>query len=136
MIRLMFIIMQNNMTNEKKIILAVIVLLFAGFSFLFYSEQKQLKSTAKNGWWAVYFENPKTEDLSFTIENNKKANNFHWKEIAENNIIQETSVLIPAGEKKIIMPDAKNLSGKIIIEIADEAGNKKEIYKIIAGTGL
>ena len=129
-------IMQNNMTNEKKIIWAVIILLFAGFSFLFYSEQKQLKSTAKNGWWAVYFENPKLQDLSFTVENNKQAKKFHWKEILENNIIQEADIIILAGEKKTIMPDAKNLSGKIIIEVVDEAGNKKEIYKIIAGTGL
>lgn len=122
--------MQTNINNEKKIILTVIILLFAGFSFLFYNEQKQLKSAAKNGWWAVYFENPKEQDLNFTIENNNQAKKFHWKEIFENNIIQEADITVLSGEKKTIIPETNNLSGKIIIEVADENGEKKEVYKI------
>lgn len=118
------------MTNEKKIILAVLIMLFAGFSFLFYNEQKQLKSADKNGWWAVYFENPKTQNLSFTIENKSKTEKFYWKEILENNIIQEAVISIPAGEKKaVLLPETNNLSGKIIIEVSDENGGKKEVYK-------
>ncbi|HAI74259.1 MAG TPA: hypothetical protein DCS28_02610 [Candidatus Moranbacteria bacterium] len=135
----MFIIAKNNMTGEKKIIFFTIILLFCSFVFLSYSEQKQSKSIGENGWWAIYFENPQAEDLSFTIENNGKSNNFYWKEAAGNNIIQEASVLILSGEKKTIVPDANNLSGKVIIEITDEAGGKKEIYKLsvsTAGTGL
>ena len=80
MIKLMFITVINNMNNEKKIILTVIILLFFSFSFLFHSEQKQLKTIGENGWWAVYFENPKTEDSSFAIENSGKAAVFYWKE--------------------------------------------------------
>lgn len=116
------------MNNEKKIISTVIILLFIGFSALFFSEQQQIKSA---DWWAIYFENPQTEGLNFTIENKGKTTNFSWKKIIENNIIQEADIIIPSGEKKTIVPDTEKLIGKITIEIISESGEKKEIYKIL-----
>ena len=125
---------KNNFSKEKKIISAIIALLFFSFVFLAYSEQKQIDPAGKNGWWAIYFENPKSEDLTFTIENNGKTKKFHWKEIAgDNTIVEGADISVPTGQKNTIpLVDATVPKGaKIIIEVSDEAGSKKEIYKTL-----
>ncbi len=131
----MHITEKNKMNSEKKIITAVIILLFLSFVFIAYSEKKQTDPNGKNDWWAIYFENPKSQDLSFTIENNGKVKKFHWKEIEEstNSILKEADVSIPAGQKNIIpLSSADTPKGqKIIIEVSSGAIEKKEIYKYI-----
>ena len=124
---------KNNISSEKKIISAVIGLLFLSFVFLAYSEKAQTDPVGKNGWWAIYFENPKSQDLSFIIENNGKARKFHWKETIENDsaTIQEADISIPTGQNHTIplLNAGVPKTGKTIIEVSDEAGGKKEIYK-------
>lgn len=123
---------KNNLTGEKKIILAVIVFLFFSFAFLAYSEQKQTDPTGKNSWWEIYFENPKSQDLTFTIKNYGKAKKFHWKELEKDNAIplQEADIFIPAGQKTTI-PLSLKTAKKIILEVTDEENKKKEIYKLL-----
>ncbi len=124
---------KNNQTGEKKIITTVIVLLFLSFVFLDLSEQKQTDPTGKNGWWAIYFEDPKSQDLSFTIENNGKAKKFHWKETrtSDGAIIKEATISIPTGGKSTIplSLDTDTKGEKIVLEVSDENGGTKEIYK-------
>ncbi|MFA6177969.1 MAG: hypothetical protein WC694_03715 [Candidatus Paceibacterota bacterium] len=122
------------MSNEKKIIIASVVFLFTSVSFLFYSENQRLRS-ADSGW-EVYFQNPQSNDLTFIIKNNGKAKKFHWKKIIGNNVAtqEEADSLVPAGQEKSIAPlfGADTPRGeKIITEVLDESGRKKEIYKLI-----
>ncbi|MCX6761915.1 MAG: hypothetical protein NTY33_03710 [Candidatus Moranbacteria bacterium] len=125
---------KNNLSGEKKIIYVVSALLLLSFIFLGFSEKKQTDPAGKTGWWAVYFENPKSPNLTFTIENNGKTKKFHWKEIAEDNtIVEGADISVPTGQKNTIpLVDATVPKGaKIIIEVSDEAGGKKEIYKTL-----
>jgi hypothetical protein len=122
------------MSNEKKIIIASVVFLLTSVSFLFYSEDQRLRS-ADSGW-EVYFQDPQNSDSTFIIKNNGKAKKFHWKKMIGNNTItqEESDILIPAGQEKSITPlfGADTPKGeKIAIEVSDESGRKKEIYKLI-----
>lgn len=130
----MFTIVKNNIAGEKKVIFFVGIFIFVSFSYLFYSEQKQTNSTGGSGGWAVYFENPKSQDLTFTIENNGKTKKIHWKELSQDNgaILKEGDVWLSAGQKKTVSLKGADISSgeKIIIEVLDENGEKKEIYKI------
>jgi hypothetical protein len=120
------------MDNEKKIIIAVVIFLVFSFGFLFYFEKKQL--SLANAGWETYFEDPKSNNLIFVIENNGKTKKFHWKEIAGSNanILKESDVTIPAGQKSLIpLLSADTPRGeKITIEVSDNTG-KKEIYKFL-----
>jgi len=132
MIKSMSIIAKNKLTSEKKIILTVIIFLFFSFSFLAYSERKQTDPTGQNSWWELYFENPQSQDLTFTIKNYGKAKKFHWKKLEKENPVplQEADIFIQAGQKSTI-PLSLEIEKKIILEVTDEENKKKEIYKII-----
>ncbi|MFZ2188136.1 MAG: hypothetical protein WAV73_01065 [Candidatus Moraniibacteriota bacterium] len=123
------------MNNEKIIILSITTFLFVSFLFLGYEEQRQIDPTGKNSWWTVYFENPQTQNLTFTIKNTGKAKKFHWKESTKDNALplREADVFVPAGQKITIPLMNDDLRGgeRIILEISDESNNKKEIYKSI-----
>jgi hypothetical protein len=126
----MSIIVKNNSTGEKKIILTVIILLFFSFAFLAYSERKQTDPAGKNSWWEIYFENPKSQDPTFTIKNYGKDEKFHWKELEADSTtaLQESDIFIQAGQESTIPLFAIG-EKKIILEVTDENGEKKEIYK-------
>jgi hypothetical protein len=122
----------NNLSGEKKIILALVIFLISSIGFLFYSEKKQLGSA--NAGWEIYFKNPQSTDLTFTIKNAGKSKKLHWKEFEEGSAdtLREADIFISAGQENTIpLSDAGTSEGeKIILEVSDEAGNKKEIYKL------
>lgn len=128
----MFTIATNKPNSEKKIILALIVFLFSSFGFLFYFEKRQLDSADAS--WEVYFENPKSADLTFTIKNSGKTKRLYWQELLANNTTKqkEAELTIPAGQESTISLSGKNAPEKsrVTIEVSDEFGEKKEIYKI------
>jgi hypothetical protein len=121
------------MSNEKKIIILLAVFLVTGVSFLFYSENKQLNST--DGGWALYFENPKSTDLTFVIENRGKTKKIHWKELSGNpaNTLREGDVVVSSEQKSIIPLSGADISKgeKITIEASDQSDGKKEIHKLL-----
>ena len=71
MIKSISITVKNKLINEKIIIFLIIFFLLASFSFIFYYEKKQQSPLADN-MWEVYFENPKSQELTFSIKNNGK----------------------------------------------------------------
>jgi len=113
---------------QKKIILFISLLLFFSSFWLFYSSEKKTDPAKQNDWWSLYFSEPKETNLNFTIENYSNQNNFHWKELSKNKVIQENDIQIKKGEKsqiKIKNPEEKE---KVIIQVTHKE-EKKEIYK-------
>ncbi|MEI6587894.1 MAG: hypothetical protein WCO05_03005 [Candidatus Moraniibacteriota bacterium] len=121
------------MKNEKIIILSVTIFLLVSFIFLGHEERKQVDPAGKNSWWTVYFENPQSQDLTFTIKNTGKTKKFHWKEkVRDNDLpLREADVTVSAGQKSTIPLSSNDskVGERIILEISDESNNKKEIYK-------
>ncbi|MFA5961649.1 MAG: hypothetical protein WC848_03135 [Parcubacteria group bacterium] len=117
------------MSSEKKIIFALVILLFFSFCFLSYFEKKQLQPS--DAGWEIYFEDPQSDNLTFIIENNTKTKKIHWKEMAgeSNVIIKEADILVVSGQKSTIPLLNESDGEKITIEVSDELGGKKEIHK-------
>jgi hypothetical protein len=130
----MFTTVKNSPSGEKKIIFFVAFFLFLSFVFLSYEEQRQISPTGKNSWWAIYFENPKSKDLTFTIKNNGKAKKFHWKVIVENEnkLLGESEISVPTGKAGTIPLSISDIKKgeRVVLEVFDENGEKKEIYKL------
>jgi hypothetical protein len=112
--------------NNKTIISALIIFLAISFFYLAYTEQKQLNS---GDWWALYFENPKSDNLNFVIENHSDKTNFHWEIMAEKEKMKEGNVNITKGDKKSIDISDLNISNKKITVLVSSGDEKKEIYK-------
>jgi len=123
------------MCNEKKIILSVVVFLLSACIFLSFRAWKMADLTNGDSRWALYFENPTSQDLTFTLENKGVAHKLHWKELLGNAniVLQEGDVLIFAGQKNTItLLSVDTPKGeKITLEVLDQSGEKKEIYKIL-----
>jgi hypothetical protein len=132
----MFTTVKNSLSGEKKIIFFVVLFIFLSSIFLFHEEQKKINSTNENGWWSVYFENPKSQDLNFVIKNNGEAKKFRWKAIAKKDkdeTLKEADVYVPAGEISYIsfsISDTRK-GEKVSLEVSDENDEKKEIYKLL-----
>ena len=114
--------------DQKKLIIFIIALFVLSASYLFYVSDRSLRSDAGKIWWAVSFEDPKSDSLNFTIENHSAQNNFHWEIKADNQKISEGDAEIKTGESKNIQPTINVVSGKNSITISSDS-DKKEIYK-------
>lgn len=116
--------------NNKKIIISLAVFLFASFTYLTYVEQKYHDYDSQKDWWISYFNNPKSNDLDFTIENHSGKNNFHWEIFSgKNKPYLEGDIEISKGEKKNVTPELKNGENKKITVKISTGDDSKEIYK-------
>lgn len=114
--------------QQKKIIVFVIVLFLSSSLWLFRASEKAIDPDAGRNWWAIYFVEPKTNSLSFIIENHSDKSDFTWIILENNQKIEEGSEEIERGAKLEITSDFSLDSKKIIIQVNLE-GEKKEIYK-------
>lgn len=84
-------------------------------------------------WWALYFENPKSDDLDFVIENHSDKTSFHYVLTVGNDKIKEEDISINKGEtKKLSFGDSLKLSfeknKKTTVQVIS-GEERKEIYK-------
>lgn len=114
--------------NNKTILISTIGLLFLSFIFLSFVEQRKQDVNSQN-WWVIYFENPKSESLNFTIENHSDSDNFHWEIFIDKTKAKEGDVAIKKGQRKTIPVSATGMESKKITTIVSSGDNKKEIYK-------
>lgn len=117
------------MKTDKKIIISFIVMFLLTAVYLSYAEQKQADPNAGKNWWTLSFVDPKSNDLSFTIENHSDKNNFHWQVLEEKNVMNEGDALINKSNQTDIIVPMENISGKKIIIMVSDGKEKKEIYK-------
>jgi hypothetical protein len=112
--------------SNKIIIPALIIFLIISFFYLAYTEQYQRNS---GDWWALYFENPKSDNLNFVIENHSGKTNFHWEVSADKEKIKEGGISVAKGSTwKSGFQVTGNNDKKITIEVLN-GDEKKEIYK-------
>ena len=118
---------------QKKIIISIVILFILSSAYLFWTAKNFNDPDYQKNWWAIYFENPKSNDLNFVIENHSDKNNFRYVLISGNDKIEEQDILVNKGEtKKLSFGDSLKLSfgenKKITVQVilGDE---KKEIYK-------
>ncbi len=117
------------MTSQKFIILSLVLFFILSSIWLFFISAKYLDSDYDSAWWAIYFVDPKSQNMNFIIENHFSDTNFHW-EISSNNIkINESDVMIAKGEIKMIPIFMDNMQNKKITLTVITNNDKKEIYK-------
>lgn len=113
---------------QKKIILFISFLFFFSSFWLFYSSYQKTDPNKQSDWWSLYFSEPKEKNLDFIIENHSNQNNFHWKELSKDKIIQENDIQIKKGGQSQIKINPPKEKTKVIIQVF-QGEEKKEIYK-------
>ena len=116
--------------KNKLIIITTIVFFILSASFLTWVEQKQSDENNGKNWWSIYFIEPKSNNLSFIIENHSNENNFYWEIFYGGNKIKEGNSSVAKGSA-LQLNSSLNINPenkKIVIQVT--SGNKKkEIYK-------
>jgi hypothetical protein len=118
------------MSNNKKIIASLVTLFFISAIYLSWVEKKQADLDLNKNWWVLSFFDPKSNDLSFKIENHSQKNNFHWEEVSDSGIIREGDLTVANGESAMLDVQKDSLVGKIIVRVSNGT-DKKEIYKVL-----
>jgi len=115
--------------NNRIIILTTIVFFLISGIFLSAVERKQADLNSKN-IWMLYFADPKSDSLDFTLENHSKSLNFHWTVLSDKTTLREGDITISNGQTKTIpLSIADTQNKKITVSVTDANNNKKEIYK-------
>jgi hypothetical protein len=117
--------------NNKIIVISTLSFLFVSFVFLSFIEQKKQDINSQD-WWVLYFKDPKSTLLDFTIENHSNANSFRWEIMADGAEAKNGNITIEKGQQKTIPVSATGIENKKITITVKSTENKKEIYKIIA----
>lgn len=118
--------------NNKVIILTTSFFILVSFIFLATIERKQADINTKN-IWMLYFENPESNSLDFTVENHTPNTNFHWQILADKTVVRQGDLNIKLGAKKTVPVLLADTDGKkITISVTGSENGNKEVYKIIA----
>lgn len=122
--------MQTSMTYAKKVILALALFFLGCLFYLAYTQQQQQDYNYGKSWWSIYFADPRTNDLSFIIENHSSEKNFHWEISVDKNPLSQGDTTAGLGEKKKITVKAlQDIAGKKINLKISTPKSSKEIYK-------
>jgi hypothetical protein len=114
---------------SKKIIACITTLLFLTSAYLFYVERRDSDPNTQPDWWIIYFQEAKSDNLDFTIENHSKKTAFHWEAAGAQGKIAEGDSSINKGEQRQIHPNAATNGEKKITITVSDGTDKKEIYK-------
>ena len=99
------------------------------FSYLAYTETKQQDYNYGSSWWTTYFADPKSEDMSFAIENHSSETNFHWQISRNKEIIAKGDVKIEIGKTQSVHVAKIDTQADIITVKVSTPKGSKEIYK-------
>jgi hypothetical protein len=119
------------MKNDKKIMLALVIMMLLSMSYISWSETRQADENIGKNWWVLAFDEPKGANLSFTIANHSNKKFFHWSVLDEKKtILKEDEIIVANGTSVDIKLDGleSNISGKITIDVTSDNGTKN-IYK-------
>jgi len=117
--------------NNKIIPITILGMLLISFVFLSIVEIKQADINSKN-IWVLYFSDPQSGSLDFSIENHSQNKIFHWQILLDKIIVTEGDSVIMLGDTKTITVPTSNTdlsNKKITISVTDSNSNKKEVYK-------
>jgi len=121
-----------NFFMQQRGLLIFISIVFALSSiYLSYISDQALRTDSGKKWWAVYFEDVKTNRPDFAIKNYSKNTEFSWEVFWDKEKIAGDNVEIRIGEtKNIKVNEIFSGNGKITITVFN-GSDKKEIYKYI-----
>jgi hypothetical protein len=115
--------------QQRKIILFLIVLFILSSAYLLWTAKNYNDPDYQKNWWAIYFEDPKSDNSSFVIENHGDRTSFHYNILDGNNKIGEKDISIEKGETKHVKIENINLINKKITVQVISGDEKKEVYK-------
>ena len=116
---------------QNKIIIGVFIFcLMLSFSFLAYSEKKKQDINTQNLWF-LYFSDPKSSALDFSVENHTDKTEFHWELFSDKTKLQDGNLSVKKGATVTApMPEISDRLGKkISIQVTASDNNVKEIDK-------
>lgn len=118
---------------SKKIIIFITVLFIASSSWLFYVNHNEINPDTHKNWWALSFQDPRSNNFGFIIENHSQEINFHWQLLKNEHILTQGDLKIVKGSSQKIPLILSNfyhlpLKGKFILRVKTK-DNQKEIYK-------
>jgi len=116
-------------TTSRTIIITIALLFVCSFSFLAYTGWKQQQYDYSHSWWALSFNDPKSNDLSFTIENHSDQTSFHWEIFLDKSSISKGDTMLGIGESKLIPAIATDVSGRTVTVKVSTPKGSKDIYK-------
>jgi hypothetical protein len=117
------------MTTSRTIIITIALLFVCSFSFLAFAGWKQQQYDYSHLWWTLSFNDPESNDLSFTIENHSDQTAFHWEILLDKTSISKGDATLNIGETKSIPAIANDVAGRTVtIKITTPKGSK-DIYK-------
>ena len=117
------------MTTSRTIIITIAILFICSFSFLAYTGWKQQQADYSHSWWTLSFNDPRSNDLSFTIENHSDQTSFHWEILLDKSSISKGDTTLKIGETKSIPVIATDVTGRTVtIKVSTPKGSK-DIYK-------
>ena len=121
---------------QKKIIIFIVTIFILSSAYLLSVGSKFETLDFGKNWWAIYFVNPKDNNLNFVIENHSNKTNFHWIVLADKEKVTEGDSQVK--NDSILEFNSWNFQElnsrkfeKITIEVSTDE-EKKEIYKNIA----
>jgi len=117
--------------QQRKIIIFLTALLILSSLWLSFVSQKMNDPDYQKNWWALYFSDPKSDNLDFAIENHSDKKDFHWEISVDRDKIKEGDIEIEKGksQKLSFEQNLGNLENKKITITVSASDEKKEIYK-------
>ena len=119
------------MQQQTKIILFLLGLFLASSIYLFSIDSDYNNSENNDNWYALYFTEPKSDSLDFTIKNFSGETNFHWEVLADNKKISEQDANIPTNAERDFSPTEVDPEIKKYIIRVSAGDITQQIYKNI-----
>lgn len=114
--------------QSQKIIFFICLLFLAGAVYLFSVNPHYSNPRYGQGWFALSFSDPKSNNLNFTIENFSQETNFHWEILENKKTIFQDDVQINSGEKKELSSSEIVSAKKMTVRVSS-GSITQEIYK-------
>lgn len=108
---------------------AVSLIFFLGILTIFLSGQYLNNFHRSEGWWSVYFNDPKGSNLDFTIENHNAKTDFHWEAFREKEKINEGDLTISQNQSEQVKISSVDFYEKKIRIVVTQNTAQEEIFK-------
>jgi hypothetical protein len=118
--------------SSKKIIIIFLICFTLSSIWLSYKSERILDLNYEKNWWSTYFIEPKSESLSFIIENHSDKESFEIEIFSKKDKLGEINIEIKKGDMKIIKEEDFEFkiekNDRITFKISSDL-EIREIYK-------
>lgn len=111
--------------QHTALFLTIALLILASFSFLAWTESVQ-RDPRNTSWWSLSFDNPLTDNLSFTIENFSPHQEFNYVITPQNEKEISGTMTIPQGTRKTMTVPAQLRAATITVTTAADTKSLKK----------